>query len=73
MEMQAIADVNTPQGIDFSPLWEAWKQAESKFVDKDKLNKQEMVNGAIKGMLKATGDPYTVFLTRKKLKSSLKM
>ena len=68
VEMQAIADVNTPQGIDFSPLWEAWKQAESKFVDKDKLNKQEMVNGAIKGMLKATGDPYTVFFDPKEAK-----
>src|SRR3989344_6427587 len=40
VEMQAITDINAPQGIDFSPLWEAWKQAERKFVDKDKLNKQ---------------------------------
>ena len=68
VEMQAITDINAPQGVDFSPLWEAWKQAESKFVDKDKLNKQEMVNGAIKGMLKATGDPYTVFFDPKEAK-----
>ena len=68
VEMQAITDINAPQGVDFSPLWETWKQAESKFVDKDKLNKQEMVNGAIKGMLKATGDPYTVFFDPKEAK-----
>ena len=33
-----------------------------KYVDHDSLDAQDMINGAINGMLSATGDPYTVFL-----------
>jgi len=36
-----------------------------KFVDKNKLNAEAMVYGAIEGMVNSIGDPYTVFLTPK--------
>ena len=51
--------------VDFSEFWHAWNIAEGKFVDIDKIKRKEMVYGAISGMVKSLGDPYTVFLTLK--------
>jgi len=59
---QIVCEVCPPQEIDFSLFWEAWKKLEDKFVDKSKLNTQEMIYGAISGMVKSLDDPYTVFL-----------
>src|SRR3989338_3970263 len=47
--------------VDFSEFWHAWNIAEGKFVDIDKVKRKEMVYGAIAGMIKSLGDPYTVF------------
>jgi len=52
-----------PEDIDFSLFWEAWKKLEEKYADKEKFNVQEMIYGAISGMVKSLDDPYTVFLT----------
>ncbi|OGF61751.1 hypothetical protein A2926_02805 [Candidatus Giovannonibacteria bacterium RIFCSPLOWO2_01_FULL_44_40] len=47
--------------IDFAEFWRAWNIAESKYVDIDKIKRQDMLYGAIAGMTKSLGDPYTVF------------
>ncbi|QQG42337.1 MAG: S41 family peptidase [Candidatus Giovannonibacteria bacterium] len=47
--------------VDFSEFWHAWNIAEGKFVDIDKVKRKEMIYGAIAGMVKSLGDPYTVF------------
>ena len=57
-----ICSVCPPQDVDFSLVWEAWKMVHEKFVEPEKLNTQEMIYGAISGILKAIKDPYTVFL-----------
>jgi carboxyl-terminal processing protease len=54
-------DVGQPQGVDFSTFWTVWNMLQSKYVDKTKLNTQNLIYGAIDGMVKAIGDPYTVF------------
>jgi len=51
-----------PEEIDFSLFWEAWNKLEEKSVDKEKFDTQEMIYGAISGMVKSLEDPYTVFL-----------
>jgi carboxyl-terminal processing protease len=51
-----------PEEIDFSLFWEAWYKLQEKFVNEEKLNTQEMIYGAISGMVKSLDDPYTVFL-----------
>lgn len=51
------------KNIDFSLFWEAWDKLEQKYIDKDKLDPKKMFYGAIKGMVSATEDPYTFFLT----------
>lgn len=48
---------------DFNLLVDVWNQLQSKYVDKMKLNSQQMVYGAIKGMVATINDPYTFFLT----------
>ena len=61
-------DINQPKDIDFSVFWTAWDLLHSKYVDKSKLDTQNLVFGAIDGMVKAVGDPYTVFFRPKESK-----
>lgn len=48
--------------VDFEPFWNTWKLLQDKYVTKEDIDQQELVWGAISGMVKALGDPYTVFL-----------
>ena len=50
---------------DFSLFWNVWNQLQNRFVDKEKLDTQELLYGAIEGLVNAAGDPYTVFLRPK--------
>jgi len=50
-------------GADFSVFWEAWRKLEMDFLKKEKIDYQEMIYGAIKGMVTSLGDPYTTFFT----------
>ena len=59
---QIVCSVCPPEDLDFSLFWEAWKTIEEKYVDKEKIDVQEMIYGAIAGMIKSLDDPYTVFL-----------
>jgi carboxyl-terminal processing protease len=59
---QVVCEVCPPQDVDFSLFWEAWSKLQEKFVDKEKFNTQEMIYGAISGMVKSLEDPYTIFL-----------
>ena len=47
--------------IDFSLFWDAWDLLREKYVDHDKIDARALLYGAIKGMLAASGDPYTTF------------
>jgi len=47
---------------DFSLFWTVWDKLAREYVDKNALVPQEMVQGAISGMVAALGDPYTVYL-----------
>lgn len=58
------------KNIDFDLMWEAWEKLDSKFVDKEKLDKNKMFYGAIKGVVAALEDPYTFFLTPEENKQS---
>lgn len=46
---------------DFSEFWKAWQIAKDNFPGADKVTDQNLMYGAIKGMLSAYGDPYTTF------------
>jgi len=53
---------SNPKDLDFSLFWDVWQRLEKSYLDKKVLNSQNMYWGAIKGMVEALGDPYTVFL-----------
>ncbi len=57
-----------PKDVSFDIFWEAWKEMDKKFVDKEKLDSQERVYGAVKGMVEASGDPHSVFLNPEEAK-----
>ncbi|MFH1582145.1 MAG: S41 family peptidase [bacterium] len=59
---QVVCQVCPPEEVNFSLFWETWNKLEEKYVDKASLNTQEMIYGAIEGMVNSLGDPYTVFL-----------
>ncbi|MBU0668235.1 PDZ domain-containing protein, partial [Patescibacteria group bacterium] len=44
-------------------FWDVWKLLDDMYVDETALDEQQMVYGAIKGMVSALGDPYTVYMT----------
>jgi carboxyl-terminal processing protease len=58
-------EVPPERDLDFSLFWRTWDTLEANFFDRSKLVPSEMVYGAIKGMVNAIDDPYTVFLPPK--------
>ncbi len=50
------------QQIDFNLFWDVWSRLEEKYVDKDKIDRQDLVYGAVEGLVKSLKDPYTEFL-----------
>lgn len=50
-----------PDEIDFARFWEVWDLVRTKHLDRP-FNPEEMVHGAISGMVNSLGDPYTSFL-----------
>lgn len=59
-----VFDKDTPVAladVDFGPFWEAWNIIESKYVLNDSLKRQDMVWGAIEGLVGSLDDPYSVF------------
>ena len=61
-------DSGQPAVVDFSLFWDAWNLIHEKYVDRSELDTQEMVFGAIEGMVKSVGDPFTVFLKEEQSK-----
>lgn len=59
----------TQEDVDFEVFWEAWNVLNEKFVsqtgtstDEQYTDEEKRVYGAIQGMARSLGDPYTVFL-----------
>lgn len=53
---------NELSDVSFEPFWEIWKTVNSTYVDRP-LDHRALLYGAIKGMVNATEDPYSQFLT----------
>lgn len=53
-------NLGQPKDVDFSTFWDAWKLVTDKYVGQ--YSAQEMVRGAIKGMVESLGDPYSAFM-----------
>lgn len=53
------------QKVDFSLFWQVFDQLPKTFIDKSAIDSQKLLYGAISGMVRSLGDPYTVFLDPK--------
>lgn len=53
------------QNVDFSLFWEVFKVLPEKYLDKSAVDGQKMLYGAIAGMVRSLGDPYTAFVDPK--------
>jgi len=51
-----------PKDVDFNLFWEAWNLVSEKYVDPSKIDKNKMIYGAISGMVKSLGDPFSEFM-----------
>ncbi len=47
--------------FDFGSFWKAWNVIETRYVALNEVNRQEMIWGAIHGLVGSLGDPYSVF------------
>lgn len=54
--------INT--SVDFQQFWTVWDKVTARFVDREKIQPQKMLEGAISGMIATLGDPYTVYLPK---------
>lgn len=50
------------QEVNFDLFWQVWDRLEGAYLDRQKIDYQKMVYGAISGMVASLEDPYTVFL-----------
>ena len=50
------------KNVDFSLFWDVWSRLEGKYVDKDKLERKNMVFGAISGLVNSLKDPHSEFM-----------
>lgn len=61
--------VTSPSGqaetVNMTLFWDAWNILSSNYVDPHALVTEEMIFGAIKGMVASVDDPYTNFMTPK--------
>ncbi len=46
---------------DFNVFWQAWKSIEDNYLKNGDVNNQERVYGAVQGLVKSLGDPYSEF------------
>ncbi len=51
------------EAVDFSLFWDAWKVLENKYVGAQKLDNQNLVYGAISGLVDSLGDENSVFFS----------
>lgn len=72
-QYKRLKDTKPPadrSNVSFNAFWEVWSRLENNYLDPDKLDAQKMVHGAIRGMVEAVGDPYTVYLPPEEQKRS---
>lgn len=46
----------------FRPFWEAWDLISREFYDETAVEQQKLFRGALRGMVGAVGDPYTLYM-----------
>ncbi|MCA9397804.1 PDZ domain-containing protein, partial [candidate division WWE3 bacterium] len=61
--VKTISSSSQEGDLDLGLFWEVYSLLKEKYYHDDQLDKQELVDGAIAGMVEAIGDPYTYYLS----------
>lgn len=61
--LDPILKTQNGNNIDMELFWAVWNELKDKYIDIDTVKDENMAYGAIKGMVKALDDPFTVFMT----------
>ncbi len=56
------------EDIDFSLFWDAYYELKDNFLKFDEVDDEDIVHGAITGMIDALGDPHTAFFDKEESK-----
>lgn len=60
--VENIEPDSKPENTDFNVFWEAWDKLKSQHIKGAELQNQDMLYGAIEGLVNSLKDPYTIFL-----------
>src|SRR3989338_535145 len=66
-----ISATSTPADVDLRLFWDVWNTVHEQYYGKDDIKDEELVYGAIKGMVRASGDKYGEFFTPEETKNFL--
>ena len=65
INIEELSNIEQPEEsapkADFSIFWEVWDELKKKHPDFEKVDKQDLVYGAVRGLTDALGDPNTIF------------
>ncbi len=73
-EVQYVGDILNKYGsdtngfsedVDFALFWETWDELKESYIDSSDITDKQLFYGALRGMVAAVGDPYTVFMEPK--------
>ncbi len=70
IEIRGVADINPLEEVkaDFGVFWQAWDKLKNIHIRGAELNHQDLVYGAIEGLLQSVKDSNTVFFTPEETK-----
>ena len=59
-----FTNIKQPDNVkaDFKLFWDVWQKLSESYLNSGELDSQKLLYGAISGMVKAVGDPYSVYL-----------
>jgi carboxyl-terminal processing protease len=67
-ESMVLSPYGTTESVNMQLFWDTWNILSGRYVDPHKMDAQQMIFGATKGMVEALDDPYTIFMTPKENK-----
>ncbi|MSU54458.1 MAG: S41 family peptidase, partial [Candidatus Staskawiczbacteria bacterium] len=67
-KQQIVCNTCKPEAVNFSLFWSAYETLHQAYIDKEGIDEQKLIYGAIEGMAKSLGDPYTSFFDPKQAK-----
>src|SRR3990167_6938275 len=67
-----ISATSTPADVDLRLFWDVWNTVHEQYYGKDDIKDEELVYGAIKGMVRAIGDKYVEIFTPQQNKDFLR-